>query len=395
MLSELTKHQRLGFYRVDNEIFVNKAEALIAATAKNTSVYWDFNDSVFSAINWSIPISSSLTELYRMRAQQLRDKYDYISLYYSGGVDSTNALHAFLDNNILLDEIVMYRPSVLDSTYNTQDRSNKNVFSEIEFAAIPHLKQYLKDPRTKVRIIHIDTSLNEFLCNDSLVSEFQTINLYMPTGAGRISMNVTDTEWKNLYSSGKTVCHLHGIDKPIIKFVNGRYIFQFLDTAVTPAVTIPRYNSDLSDMLNKQQFHELFYWTPDLPQLVIKQCQVVMSINTDGSFNHLFEKSDRLKQDKFIFINKYIYPESVNSVRDLFVTEKPGPDIYSGQGSWFHEKMNSTAKGVFSDIVTNMQNSIHSRFYRGHGNTNYYLEDADTGSPKIGLRAIKSKEHYL
>lgn len=395
MLNELTEHHRLGFYKVGDEIFINKADALIAATSKNCEVYWNFNDAVFSTINWSIPIATSLTELYRIRAQQLRDKYDYISLYYSGGVDSTNALHAFLDNNILLDEIVMYRPSVLDSSYNTQDRTNANVFSEIEFAAIPHLRKYLKDPRTKVRIINIDTSLNEFLCNDSLVSQFQTINLYMPTGAGRISMNVTDAEWKNLYSSGKTVCHLHGIDKPIIKLTNGRYTFQFIDTTVTPAVTRPRYSSDLADMLVKQQFHELFYWTPDLPQLVIKQCQVVKAVNNDGALNNLFERSDRLKQDKFNFIHQYIYPPHVNSVRDLFFTEKPGADIYSGQGSWFHQKMNSTAKGVFADIVANMQNSIHSRFYRGPGNTNYYLEDEDVGSPKIALRAIKSKEYTL
>ena len=187
MLNELTEYKRLGYYSVGDKILINKADALIEATSSKNNVHWNFNDEIFSFIDWTIPIDVSLNELYRQRAQQLRDKYDYLSLYYSGGVDSTNVLHAFIDNNILLDEIVMYRPKLLDTFTNRIDRSNNNVFSEIEFAAIPHLKKYIKDPRTNIRIINIDTSLDNFLKDDNLVSEFQTINLFMPTGAGRLS----------------------------------------------------------------------------------------------------------------------------------------------------------------------------------------------------------------
>ena len=387
-------HYKLGFYNVGDKTFLNKADALIEATRLNTSVYWNFNDSVFSSIDWSIPITTGLNELYRKRALQLREKYDFISLYYSGGVDSTNVLHSFINNVILLDEVVMYRPRILESESNSLDRTNKNIFSEIEFAAIPYLQKVLKDSRTKIRIIYIDESINDYLSDDKLVDEFQTINLFMPTGVGRLSMNLTDSTWNNLLSNGKKLCHLHGIDKPIPKLVNGRYTFQFHDTAVTPAVNIPKYNSARSEMMD-HQYHELFYWTPDLPQIVIKQCQVVKDINTDGSLNSLFENSDRWKQDKFTFIHKFIYPVQVNAVRDLFVTEKPGPDIYSGQGFWFYDKMNEYSKGVFSDIIKNMQDNIDTRFFRGFNNTNYYLEDPNIGSPKTGLRAIKSKAHIL
>jgi hypothetical protein len=393
MASNLLAHERLGHYEVGDQVFINKADALVAASATNADVYWNFNDKVFSAIDWSVPVEASLADLYRRRAQQLREKYDYISLYYSGGVDSTNVLHAFIDNDILLDEVVMYRPKVLAGTYNKEDLSNRNVFSEIKFAAIPHLRKHLRDPRTKVKFIEIDTSIKDFFANDALVSQFQTINLFMPTGAGRLSMHVTDAEWNQLYASGKKVCHLHGIDKPIIKLGEGRYFFQFIDTTVAPAVHVPKYTSHISEMWRNQQFHELFYWTPDLPQLVIKQCQAVKAIA--GGLDHLFERSDRWKQDKFLFIHHTIYPEVVNSVRDLFCTEKPGPDIFAGQGSWLQERMDYTTKGVFDYIVANMQGKIHSRFFRGKGNTNYYLEDPDTGSPKTALRAIKSKPHYL
>jgi len=52
-------------------------------------------------------VSESLDFLYALRARQLREKYDYLVLYFSGGADSTNILKTFIDNNIFLDEIVM------------------------------------------------------------------------------------------------------------------------------------------------------------------------------------------------------------------------------------------------------------------------------------------------
>ena len=395
MAVNITNHLRLGHYQTNNKIFINKAEALIEASRTNSSIYWNFNDGVFSAIDWRVPIETSLSDLYKQRAQQLRDKYDFISLYYSGGVDSTNVLHSFIDNDIPIDEIVMYKPKVIHE-YNTLDRTNNNVFSEILYAAIPHLnKTALQSKISSVRLLDIDSATSAFLNNSKLVEQYQTLNLYMPTGAGRLAMGITDPVWNDLYSKGKRVAHIHGIDKPTIKITNSIASFQFLDTCVASAVYSPHYESDHSEMLNSYQFNELFYWTPDLPQLVIKQCQSVMRAATVAEYRTKLENSDRWKQDKMTFIHDYIYPPHVNSVRDLFCTQKPGQDIYAGQGQWFYEKMPAQDHGVFFDIVRNMQKCIDSKYFRGPNNTNYYLSDPDEGSPKIALRTIKSKEYCL
>ena len=69
---------RLGYYLVGNKKFFNKSLALIEHSVTREPITWIFNDSAYGAINWTIPIETSLTELYRQRAQQLRNEYDYL-----------------------------------------------------------------------------------------------------------------------------------------------------------------------------------------------------------------------------------------------------------------------------------------------------------------------------
>jgi len=145
----------------------------------------------------------------------------------------------------------------------------------------------------------------------------------------------------------------------------------------------------------KYQSHELFYWTPDLPQLVVKQCQVVKAGNAAGTFNRFFESADRLRQDKFTFMFPWIYPPDVISLRDAFCTEKNGLDLYAGQQKWFYSKLPEYARGEFGYMVKNIQSTIHNRFFRDSRNTNCYLGDPETDGPKTSFRSIKSKEYML
>ena len=55
-------------------------------------------------LGWRFEVISSLDK--DKYAQQLREKYDYIVLAYSGGADSCNVLNSFLDNGIPIDDII-------------------------------------------------------------------------------------------------------------------------------------------------------------------------------------------------------------------------------------------------------------------------------------------------
>jgi len=378
--SRLLEHKRVGLYHVGDMVFISKSDALIYATATKQPVYWDFNDDVFSKIDWKIPISTPLSELYKQRAQQLRDKYDYLSLFFSGGVDSANVLHSFIDNGIFLDEIVMYRPVRTIKNANTLDKSPKNVYSEIEFAAIPHLKKYLKDERTLVRFIDMDTSAEEFFNDDNLLSEFCTLNNMGVTPVVKTAMCLTDKIWNALYESGKTVAHIHGIDKPIISIDNGEYSFQFEDSMSFNFES--KSLIDQYDRINKHQYHEYFYWTPDLPQLVIKQCQVVKQVcNNDLIFKLLFVQSLNSIQQKFMAIIHYIYPPHVNEIRDRFTTGKVLLGLNASQHLWFHDTMGDDINGKFNDMVKYTRYIIDDSFFYN--------------SNKNAIKLFKGKKYIL
>jgi hypothetical protein len=356
-------HGRLGTYRVGGECFLNRADAMRHASTTGGTVHWDFNEATYSAIDWSTPIETPLRELYRQRAQQLRDTYDFVSIFFSGGVDSTNVLHSFIDNGILVDEVVMYRPANSVHKANTVDRSNANIFSEIEYAAIPHLRQYLRDPRTSVRFIDLDTHVVDFLRDEQVMNQYRLSKNLNINYLSKVAMCMGDAVWRKLYLAGKKVCHIQGVDKPVINYREGQYSFQFNDNMLCN-IYEPEFGSSEADMLGKGQFHEMFYWTPDFPQIVIKQCQVLKKLAQDNVLlRMLFASKQGVNESYLLPLLPHIYPPHVNSVRERFATEKISfmPGIPANR--WFYEGVAPSVVGAFQDMVKQAKTNIDARFF--------------------------------
>jgi hypothetical protein len=91
-----------------------------------------------------------------------------------------------------------------------------------------------------------------------------------------------------LFSTGKKVAFIHGIDKPKV-IVDEKMNFSFsfgcvgVNTAITPSMQ--RRNNDW-------EFDELFYWSPDFPKIVIKQCHVIKNFFKRNGHQR-FEKRPR------------------------------------------------------------------------------------------------------
>ena len=97
----MNKNQ-FGYYLVGDHKTYSKIEALEYAHLLNTPVKWIFNDAVFSTHPWHIDTGVDIKILYKKRAEQIRNKYDYIVIWYSGGVDSFTMLNTFKENKINL-----------------------------------------------------------------------------------------------------------------------------------------------------------------------------------------------------------------------------------------------------------------------------------------------------
>jgi hypothetical protein len=368
---------RLGEYCVGGLRFLNKYDALVFAAKTNQAITWDFNDAVFSCFDWTVPVPESIDELYKRRAQQLRDKYDYVSLFFSGGLDSTNVLHAFIDNDIRLDEIVMYKPRcyVHDPSSSILGR---NLFSEIDLAATPHLQKYIGGKDIKVRTIFYEDVLDTLLKNSTYVSQFHKLCFLSASHLARVAMVVTDPDWRSLYDAGKNVAHIQGADRPMLVKQGSEYTFAFNDF-VSSFPFEPAEANETSEKLKAHQHHEFFYWTPDMPKLVIKQAQLT---------KQAWIANPEKPRGQDIAIEQ-LFPPHVLSIRNLFHAGKTLVGTNSTTHQWIHSPEIAYAKGVFIDMLSHARATIDAKFTLPDPNIR-------TERPRVGLyQHIQSKEYRL
>lgn len=375
-----------GKYVVGNSEFLNKLQAMVYSQVSGLPISWHFHDDVFSSIDWTIPIETPLKELYRKRALQIREKYDFVSLFYSGGVDSTNVLHTFIDNGIRLDEIVMWAPDSLKSKANNIDTSSENNYSEIYFAAIPHLKEKLSGVSVKVRVLDYIESSVKFLSDGKLVSKYAPL-IFTPTNAvvPKIAIHEIDPVWNDLRSRGVSFCHIQGADKPLIKYVDGEVFFQFKDSGSF------RYDLDV-----KTEDHEFFYWTKDLPELVIAQCQAVKNyVGSDIFQKMLMTRTDRMSQDNFTTINQAIYDRSVLEVRNKFHTKKLSYDSNFNPWNWIDE-IGDYSAGALRELMLYPKAILDSSFFKTKFSAPFYdMADRPYETDKYSIINFQTKRYKL
>jgi hypothetical protein len=264
-----------GCYRVYNRSsktkikdFFNKVEALLEATrlrktGVNADVIFMYYYDLFKNFDYSVCGKVPLADLYKDRAQQLRDKYDYLILRYSGGSDSHNILMTFLKNNIKLDAIYVNWPvSALGKGLykpNNTDFSAKNELSEWDYVIKPDLDWISKHyPEIE---IHIDDWLADITREQTITdTHFEKQNHYhSPTSFYRMQW-FSDHE-KSLWDKGLNVGLIEGADKPNLMVLDhdpNTVSMHFIDWTLQHNVTYTGKGA------------EYFYWTPDMPLLAIE-----------------------------------------------------------------------------------------------------------------------------
>lgn len=357
-------NDRLGYYKVGDEKIYNAYPALIAAKAKNAKIEWVFNDEYYR-LAASKHIDLTLDELYLARAQQLREQYDYLVLNFSGGKDSINVLLTFLNNGIFLDEIVMNYPFPLKNTFNKDDKSNANFFSEIEFAAKPILEKYKNKihPNTIIRYQDLAQPNIDLLSRDDWFDIFPSHSAFTVTN--RAVSQIYDVHYMKLAMQQKRVASIFGIDKPKIIHTNGEYYFSFVDINLHSMnrPSLPEYRETVDNYINA----EPFYWTPYMPEIVVKQCHIILEAM---KHDHLLKTviHDKVSDPHVVMqvreklIAKYIYSDD----EKVWQTEKPTYNSFRKMDDWFWEIAPTKAKDNFLYTLNVMQQNVsHDAFLDG------------------------------
>jgi len=336
IIKDLEANDKLGFYQVGPHKYHNKIQALIEASRTQVHPHWNFNESVFNNCQWDIEPELDIRSLYKLRAKQIREKYDYIILNLSGGADSTTTLYSFINNGYFIDEVVVRHPAsgLKNLTVTNNTHAAENAYSEWEYAARPILN-WLKEasPRTKITIHDyaqdlLDTKIDldwVFLGRDYL----------HPGIMKRYAYDIP--EFRNTYEKRSKVCVLFGIDKPRICINNGFYYLYFLDIQANTAVSeIKEYDNITT---------EYFYWSPDLPELIIKQCHMIAnwfeSSTTPGLKTILrWPNKDISQRTTYeMIVKSIIYPDYDFTT---FQTAKPTSAFQTQIDSWFYKNFTGT-----------------------------------------------------
>lgn len=271
---------KFGYYQVGDKKTFSKVEALEWSKVCRHAVTWHYNDEVFSSMDWTKEPSKSLPELYIERAKDIRNSYDYIVLFYSGGSDSHNMLESFIYSGVKIDEIC---------SFISRDKGEKDILipdgkNEIHETASPQVQKLKNDGRLAMDVVHRIINLkdlivdfnNTFNWNDYAYMANSMFTVQHPVKA-RLRKYIP--EWRRMIDEGKRVALVWGWEKPRIMH-DGKFFLTFLDildNCVGPE----------TQMLNPPGWYdELFYHTPDMPEIVIKQAHVTKNFLNAAPENH-------------------------------------------------------------------------------------------------------------
>lgn len=294
----------MPYYYTDHNKFYNPY-AMFAYAARytpNTPPKFHVFDEEFSKLDWSKEPEESMETLLDRRAMQLRLKFHKLVLYYSGGTDSTTMYNAFKRTGVHLDEIVI----IYDD-----DKSIGYPAENVQWLLNNHY-----DPTTKITV-HDGHKVHDFfktLPIDYLVDP-SVVFVTNPYG-GSAGYRAQQFGGKYIFDPG--VAHIVGAEKPHLLYENGHWYARHLDRVYHPFMG--------------EGICEMFFVSPDLPELHIKQ-------------NHMFKKA--AKQ----FINLGTRWDNTDHIRDT-------PEIYTLMTQWSGRDPEITSGASYTQKIHLKNNPI-------------------------------------
>lgn len=354
------EYGKFGYYIVNNRQYLLKTEALAAANGDVKKLKFVFNDDIYDRFDWKRdPFPDlSISDLYRMRAQELRDNNDYIVVMFSGGPDSTNMLESFVHNGIKVDEIVNYNSyestRVVEGTLN-----NADYFYNVK----PKLEALSRDFNFNPKITILD---------EVVMAQVHWRSMY-ESGWDDMSWDFGGpTMWlargyivkylphlMDIINQGKRLAIINAHEKPLSKIIDGKYALIFSDM---PRGNYYEMTKELG-LLSSNHWH-WFYHAPSTAPLIIKQAHILKNFvdsNPEPEFyrheviapgyrpSHSWGSKNGHGNLRYDIFHKLIYPNWTPRV----VTPKPSNLVTRPQDNWWMKDLKVAEKSIWEHSVKN------------------------------------------
>jgi len=351
-----------GVYKVGDKAYVNKLEACLSLNSipGNHNLHWDYHDQIFSQYKWDAEPPVDIEELYRQRALQLREQYDHLVLFYSGGADSHTILQTFIKNNIPIDEVFLWgafkaEEKVIDQLGWSRDPGYYS--REVKSIAKPVLLELQKTHKFKITEWDWTDKTLEILEDPDWFWDIGT--RFAPDTIPRRFLHDAFRHTDRYDDKGKKTAFIFGVDKPrLFQDQSGVYL-AFIDTMITTGVG---NNADIQKRTWEND--EFFYWSPNLPLLVIKQAHLIYNAFKKQSKLHLLPSKTNISgfhaSDYYQMIHPIIYPNWNNNTWQI---KKPTSSVTDEVGSWFFNMAPEKSMNQWRNGVLEMERLVGQRHF--------------------------------
>jgi hypothetical protein len=356
----LAELKKFGHYVSNGQQYYTLSDA---KSASSKQVEYVLNDDIYTRHNWNNdPCPElSLGDLYRLRAEKLRQEHDYVVLMYSGGPDSTNILDTFCDNGLRIDEIVNFNSynstALVDGTLNNAD---------FIYNVRPRLEQLRSEGKLDAKITiydEVDMSLQHW----HRMKKMGWDDIATCLGGPNMWLNIPYAHqygsalWKRIQSKEK-VCIIYGHDKPSSVIIDGkRAIYHSSLPLGNFGEVVKQYPALMAPLVKACHW---FYVSPDSASIVMKQSYILnqfCNLNQEPEFYSAAPASPGLRTAyswpskkgygnlKYDIFHRLIYPKW----RPKFITPKVRDLLLRPQDCWWVTTLQTEQKSIWEHYVKN------------------------------------------
>jgi hypothetical protein len=345
--------QYLSYYQYKDICSYSKFDLIKPGYGENRAIYdetyYHFYDESFKAISWKEP-TETIDNLYKLRAQELRDKYSKLALEVCN-IDGFNTLVSFIKHNIKVDEVFFYYSSLDDISQYSK---------ELEVSIYPKIKELQNHFNFFFRGIECGEYYKEKMWDDTT----KTLLSWLENGP-----------W-----TGNSLIHKHLLELVPEYDINGLgVIYSNGKPFVFPKENAFRF----CDILNPIDFikdyckydSEDFYWYPG-SKIVVKQAHMVKQwADKHKNYMNMLPTVDQIDEEyvPLRLTNRVIYPDikenmfpynamSVRSKYDIRARCSYS-QLFASPQSWLHWHGHSIANEITNNMKY-LQKTVHKSWMK-------------------------------
>ena len=297
---------------------------------------WVFNQTEFGQYSWTVDPVGSLNDYYDRRAKELREKYDYLVLNYSGGSDSHNILMAFYRNNLHLDEVVTNWIFDASKKFTIEDNRITDAWNqnaEYELNTRDKLKWIANHmPNTKVSLYDCGKQIFDYFAkakDESWV--FDAIEATNPGAMQRYNV-LGIKEIRERFDHFTSIGVIVGVDKPRCILDDDDNLFLIFFDKIANVVPVSKHLVDYTNTTT-----EYFYWSPESCDMLAKQSHSILTfLRQNPAYRTLWREqawNNRVVQE-YILRSSVIY----DTWEESFQVVKPIQDWFVEYDYWFTDQ---------------------------------------------------------